>query len=285
MDCTVTDSSTFIDEMVQEVKDELSHPVNDGKVCVVVEGEDDIGLYGKFLNENLMFFYPTGNCIYILPIIDGLSTFSNRLIGIKDADFDHLRGVSYAEPNLFLTDCHDCETMMLKTAAVEDLIYEYTHQRLPNIVNDVFKALEWYSYLQYYNTVKIVAVNNDGIRFKGLNMDKIYNGIDVISCSACLNSVREHGNNSALSYFPSEEELQTFRNQNSITDFYNLHRGHDVMHCMAIVIRRNAFHKKIGNSDVARALRISYQFEDFQSTILYRKLDAWMTNTGHHIWN
>ena len=36
MDCTVTDSSTFIDEMVQEVKDELSHPVNDGKVCVVV---------------------------------------------------------------------------------------------------------------------------------------------------------------------------------------------------------------------------------------------------------
>lgn len=287
MDNTVTDN-IFIDEMVQDVEDELNHPVNNGKVCVVVEGIDDIGLYGKFFNENLMFFFPTGDCVYILPIIHELQAYNDRLIGIKDADFDNLRGVSYTEPNFFLTDGHDCEMMMLrKEDAVADLVYEYTHQRFKNIVTDVFSALEWYSYLQYYNTEKIVSVNKDGIRFKGLCMTKLFDGVNVIDCNTCLDVVQKFGNNSVLPHFPSEVELRTFRGQKVTSDSYNLHRGHDVMYCIAIVIRNNTYKggKAIGNGDVARELRISYLFEDFKTTKLFHELDTWMNSTGHHIWN
>lgn len=286
MGSTVTDN-IFINEIVQEVEEELNHPVNEGKVCVVVEGDDDIGLYGKFLDEKLMYFYATGDCVYVLPIIQELSAYSDRIIGIKDADFDHLRGVCYAESNMFLTDSHDCETMMLqKEAAVADLVYEYTHKRLPNILTEIFSALEWYSYLQYYNTDKIVSINNDGIRFKGLSMANLYDGVNAIGCKACLDAVRIHGKNFTLQHYPSEEDLQTFRIQNNTSDAFNLHRGHDVMNCIAIVIRNNTYPggKKIGNCDVARELRISYQIEDFQSTLLYQNLDAWMSTTGHRIW-
>lgn len=286
MDNTVTDS-TFVEEIVQEVEDELKHPVNEQKVCVVVEGADDIGLYGKFLDEDLMFFFDTGDCVYIPPIIRELSTYSNRLIGIKDADFDHLRKICYPEQNLFLTDCHDCEMMMLKQAdVVADIVYEYTHKRIPGIIANIFSALDWYSYLQYYNIDVITAANDDGIRFKGLKMINLYDGSSAISCTHCLDTVRNFANNARLALFPSHTDLQKFRDSKQTSDAYNLHRGHDVMHCIAIDIRNNSYSgcKKVSYDTICEELRIRYQFKDFQSTKMYQDLDNWMCSVGHRIW-
>ena len=286
MDSTVIEGD-FIEEMVQEVEEEINHPANDGKVCVVVEGEDDISLYGKFLNESLMFFYTTGDCIYVVPIIKSLSQYENQLIAIKDADFDHLRGITYSEKNLFLTDTHDSETMILKTGNVSDIVYEYTHKRMPNIVSDVFGALEWYSYLQYYNTTEFLSINKDGIKFKGLKMGHLFDGSSPIDCNHCLETVKKFANNAALPHFPTIVELQSYRTQNETTDVFNLHRGHDAIHCMAIIIRNNTYPKgpKIGDDQLPKQLRILYQITDFQQTNLYQSLDAWMLSTGHPLWN
>jgi hypothetical protein len=286
MNNTVTEE-TFIDELVQEVKDEICHPANAGKVCVAVEGDDDISLYGKFLNSQLVYFSPTGVCLFIVPILEQLPEYNSQLIGIKDADFDYLRGVNYTLPNLFLTDTHDAETMMLQRSIINDIVYEYTHQQMPNIVNDAFGALEWYSYLQYYNTEIITSVNNDGIRFKGLSISKLFDGSTPICCADCLDIVKHYADNQRLMHFPTEVQLQSFKSQKATTEMFNLHRGHDVTRCIGIMIRCHTYPKgkMIGDDDIPRQLRIRYLFTDFQTTHLYEKLDSWGRAHGYTMWN
>ena len=286
MSSTVTDE-TFIDELVQEVKDEICHPANAGKVCVAVEGDDDIGLYGKFLNSQLVYFFLTCDCVFIVSILERLPEYNNQLIGIKDADFDNLRGVNYTLPNLFLTDTHDAETMMLQRSIINDIVFEYTHQQMPNVVNDAFGALEWYSYLQYYNTDVITSVNDDGIRFKGLSISTLFNGDTPVCCADCLDIVRHHADNHRLVHFPTEAQLQSFKAQKATTELFNLHRGHDVIRCIGILIRchTSSKGKKIGDNDIPRQLRIRYLFDDFQTTHLYDRLNSWGRGHGYKMWN
>ena len=170
---------------------------------------------------------------------------------------------------------------------MKDVVYEHTHKVMPNIIEDTFNILEWYSYLQYYNTTKILSTDADGIRFKGFKISSLIDGKNSVCCKDCLDIVRKHGNNSHLPHFPTEEILQSFREQNKTTDFYNLHRGHDVVHCMAIIIRDNTCSsgKKICGEQLANELRVHYQFSDFRETNLFHELDDWMTTNGHHLWN
>lgn len=286
--CSTVTDETFIDEMVQEVRDEICHPANAGKVCVAVEGEDDISLYGKFMNDEQVFFFTTGDCVYIVPVLAQLPEYSDQLIGIKDADFDHLRGVTYTLPNLFLTDTHDAETMLLQRGQlISDLVYEYTHKQIPDIMNTVFAALEWYSYLQYYNTDQITAGNADGIRFKGLSISNVYDGANCVGCTDCISIVRGYANNARLAHFPTDTQLTAFKAAKATGDMFNLHRGHDVIRCIGIIIRRNTppSNKMVGDDVIPRVLRIRYQMSDFQTTRLYHDLDAWGTARGRSLWN
>ena len=90
-----------------------------------------------------------------------------------------------------------------------------------------------------------------------------------------------------MPHFPTLAELQSFRTHKETADAFNLHRGHDIMHCMAIIIRKNSYTKgpKIRDDQLPKQIRILYQFSDFQHTNLYQSLDDWMTSSGHRLWN
>lgn len=59
--------------------------------------------------------------------MDGLNKIhlESDFIGIKDADYDVLNHVSYPYPNLFMTDKHDLETMMISEEALENIMKEF----------------------------------------------------------------------------------------------------------------------------------------------------------------
>jgi len=63
-----------IEELVYDLSQELRSPVNQDKVAIVIEGEDDILVYGKLFDYKKSFLWPAGNCLNVTNIINEMST-------------------------------------------------------------------------------------------------------------------------------------------------------------------------------------------------------------------
>ena len=104
---------TYQDKL-NELKLDISHPNNSGIAFVLVEGESDIRLFRKFFNlENCKVENIPGGKFKLEECVRELMNNYPLLIGLRDADFLHLEGTAYSEPNMFLTDLHDMEMIVV----------------------------------------------------------------------------------------------------------------------------------------------------------------------------
>ncbi len=104
---------------VTEIKMMLSTEANKNKRIMLVEGADDKKFYGFFIDDANIEINVLDSCYYmpdILSLSNADSALKDKVIGIKDADFDHITGKTYAMNNLFMTDTHDWETMVITEA-------------------------------------------------------------------------------------------------------------------------------------------------------------------------
>jgi len=165
----------------------LKHPSNEKKAFVLLEGETDIRLFKKLFDLNKVevdSLQGKEKVIQALQIL--LSEGYSQIIGIKDADFDHLKETNAIE-NLFTTDYHDMEVSMIESEALQSLICEYIHTQsnnsefLSNLKQDIYDSaitigyLRWLNQKQEYNQLlfknldfKIFVQQND----YQLNLDK-----------------------------------------------------------------------------------------------------------------
>jgi ribosomal protein S17 len=100
---------------------------------VLVEGKSDVRFYKKFIRPEKLY-----------PVVD--ETNNNRKIkqtvkleeeryrrgltkqitlGIVDSDFDRLKSLATPSGNIFATDTHDLETMLMKSAAFEAVLRKF----------------------------------------------------------------------------------------------------------------------------------------------------------------
>jgi hypothetical protein len=92
---------------------------------IIVEGDTDQRFFKRFVEENLcqiVSAYNKENAIDILEILD--KDRFDGVLAIVDADFWRIDGIEYLKANLFLTDTHDLETMILRSPALEKLMDE-----------------------------------------------------------------------------------------------------------------------------------------------------------------
>ena len=113
-------SEAVTDAKVADVKSLFDTHVNDGKVVLVVEGPDDKEVYEKVTDAATVCFYVDCNCDKHFVILNALNgRYRNRLLAIKDADFDRLDGTQPPYLNLVLTDTHDMEGMIVEECLPE----------------------------------------------------------------------------------------------------------------------------------------------------------------------
>jgi hypothetical protein len=89
---TVLEATTLQDKKM-EIIEMGHHEDSEGKVFILIEGTDDEKIYRHFLNEQKVIFYVTKSCLYVVELLRILKTnpyLKNKVIGIKDADFDHI---------------------------------------------------------------------------------------------------------------------------------------------------------------------------------------------------
>ena len=272
--------------LVAGIRLNIQHP-NHKEVIIVVEGEDDEKALKKFFNVQAVEFTCATNCSIVKDAMLIVSTdkqLKDCVIGIKDADFDHIKKISYNIANLMITDTHDMETLMLTPKVCERICWETIKEEYPNLSFEAMTSLKNLSYLRYYNDKIILngkGSDKEGIKFKGIKI------ADVTShcVQDVLQRVKDNGNFKKTSY-PDLDTINLFISQNPIDDedltlFTN---GHDLVYAIRDILHsKDEAAKAYSDKSIATMIRMSYSKEEFEKTNLYKDIDNW-NNNRFNLW-
>ena len=272
--------------LVARIRLNIQHP-NHKEVIIVVEGEDDEKALKKFFNMQAVEFTCATSCSIVKDAMIIVSTdkqLKDCVIGIKDADFDHIKKISHNISNLMVTDTHDIETMMLTPRVCRRICLETINREYQNLSSQAMSSLKNLSYLRYYNDKMILNGGNPDkkvINFRGV----IIADVASVSVRDVLQHVKAKGNSNKTS-FPDLNAMNLFINQNPINnkDLALFTNGHDLVHAIQYILHsQNQAARAYSDKNIATMIRMSYCKNEFRNTKLYQDIDNW-NNNRFNLW-
>ena len=272
---------------LKEMEMMLATNVSKGKCIMLVEGPDDKKFYARFVCEVhalIIVLGGGGNMHTILKYVKGVSILKDKVIGIKDSDFDKITGTTYDNDNLFFTDTHDLETMVITPELEDNVAIEALGHKERGMFRQVMSDLMPYSYIKLYNQMRICAKGFPGIRFDGFTLSKIYDGVTACRIEVCLAELKKHGNNGTLVHYPTESDIQQLIHDIPAPNIQYLTCGHDVINgviCRLISLKGSP---SIGCKEIERLFRTSFTRERFKGTSLYQQVKKWASDRKTIVW-
>ena len=261
----------------------------DGTV-LVVEGITDYRLYGKLSdreNVELIVAHSKDNASAVVKEL-----FHNRkddkVLGIVDSDLDKALSVR-RDPPLFQTDTRDLEGMMIRSQALDEVIWEYGDRaKTENFVKNYGEIRDVLISSAYpLGTLMLISENNGrDLCFRDLDFGRF---IDrrTLQCDI-RNMVDEVIYNSRSPNLGAkelrkrlEEEMEHHR------DPWTICRGHDLVEILLIGLRYvfggyNCCNMRCG--ELNGALRLAFDMEHFAETGLYRTTSEWAGKRDLPLW-
>lgn len=259
-----------------ELRLAVSHPNSKKITFILVEGDTDERLFRKLFNSDYckVEWVPGGNPKLELCVQD-LLPFHNLVFGIRDADFIHLNKIDYTKQNIFLTDFHDIEMVMITEKEVfSDVLHEYLpslpKSKHSEVRNDIFKTLEKFSILKWLNEKENLELPLNETGFQDLILLEKQE-IDFDSYLVRLNSELKKTNKPKFEI--PEEKLETLKKSNPY--ILQLINGHDFLKALSVNLRRKGNTNKPKDDDLASNFRINYSVSHFAKTNLYKETQKW----------
>lgn len=244
----------------------LNNPVGKDKIWILVEGETDIQVYTKFFKkENVNLKAVPGASGQITDTVADVRRSTNQVIGIKDADFDRLNS-RVESPNLFLTDQHDLEMMMIHSDQVlHNLSSEYRYEGdILTLRNEIIQLSSYIGYVRWFDNQ-----NGFNILFKELGLGSFYDGTNGFEENKFLVELNKRPSRKTKDL--NVEEINLFIENHNGIDLFQLCNGHDTSSLFSIRLSSN----KTGKKDFQKSLRLSYRKDDFKQTRLYSAINSW----------
>ncbi|MGZ4957038.1 MAG: DUF4435 domain-containing protein [Methylobacter sp.] len=271
-------------DTVGEIRQARRHPIGKNYLWVLVEGITDQKLYTKLIDgNNTRVEIVPGKDNGVGPLRNAMLMLiqeTDRVIGIRDADFLHLDEKQETIDCLFLTDAHDGEMMLLSCdTAFESIVAEHLPRErvdFKNFRHKLLASLAFLSGIRWHNSTENLELN-----FKGLGLNNFYDAINLTLHKAqCIQEIENRSPTKRCSIQLDEIDLKI----NDISDHYNLCNGHDVEKAFAQHVteanKSISNTKGVKDTDIGIALRIAYRKEDFATTKLYKHLRDWEIQTG-----
>lgn len=266
----------LVDEMILR----LNTPVNSNKVVVWVEGKD-WRVYRKFFNSNKIIEAGSAGGLVITEAHNKLrkkKPFQKSIV-IRDADFKCLEGVSLsADPDIFYTDGHDVEMMMLKQPVVRQKVcevFEYTGD-VSKFYEDIFKELSPLSYFKWFS-----YHNGKCYAFEPLGKLMQYKSADLMNLTwienmtyDCSKSKWEQSNHSTPFVRINVTDVVSFMNANPNVNMYEITNGHDFCNRLAMHIKTKTNYVR-NEESINDSIMVSFDYEQFKNTDLHKSLKAW----------
>lgn len=263
-----------------ELKLLLNHPSYKDNILLLLEGETDIRLFRSLLRYERITLDSVDGKLDLINVVESLKSDGyTAVIGICDADFDHILGLdrSREEKGIYLTDVHDAEMMMINSSAMQAFIDEYSnHENHPILSAETkesaMNAACALGLLRLTNVTNRLNLNFKGLNFHSfIDVDKLSVNVDLNQLAQILirrsPSLAEGVTEDTL--LNAHRDLAEARHQE-----VQLCCGHDVTNIIAMIYSQRwaACTGNINAEKVEQALRIGYSFNEFKATNLYRKI-------------
>jgi Protein of unknown function (DUF4435) len=246
---------------------------------LIVEGASDAKFYGQLIDKACCQLLPPAQnrdkAIAALKILQQSSI--EGVVAIVDKDFDELNGTLPDLPNLFFTDTHDLETMLLKSPALEKLLGEFaSEEKLEKFGRDVREViLAAGCTIGYLLWVSL----QDGLHltFEGIDFPKFIDEQTLTIDEARL--IEEVKKKSQKAGLKTPELQQRLHRQKAPThDRWQVCRGHDLINILVMGFRKALGSKqsnKVTVEILERDLRLAYEQRYFQTTQLHGTIGQW----------
>lgn len=267
------------DNLLYTLFAKLSKPENRKKVVVWGEGTD-WRVYRKFFDADKIIEY--GKCGGE-QILEGHRRLKAKVpsqmsIVIKDADFKRIEGHNMqADPDIFYTDGHDVEMMMVKQEKVRNGIcdgfeYEGEHDRFfDEVFHDLYSLsyFKWYDY-HYKRCYAYGALGK--VRQTQANLTNL-DWIEM-KVHGASKSTWEESNHDTPFVRINPDEVKEFIAQHQPVDCYEITNGHDFINRLCMHVENKT--KYVRNEECMNDTVIShFDSEQFEQTALHKSLRAW----------
>ncbi len=256
------------------------------KSFMVVEGITDLRLYSKFIDDT--------NCNIIIAdskqnvkacIVACNEEAVEGVIGIVDADFSRLEETKEEISNLFKTDGHDLECMLMDSPAYEDVIKEYVNinkyarfegKSQERVKYILLKNAAIIGYLRWYSLQENLGFNFSMLDFTlfvdvhtlEVNIEQLVK--QVLIRSRKINAFEINEIVGKIKMMLEQEE-----------DFWQVCCGHDLIELLTmgfVNIFGDYNAKGLFAGQLEGSFRLAYTKSYFEITQLYKDLVAWQKN-------
>lgn len=251
-------------------------------VCfILVEGETDRRLFeGLFRKDKCRVMGENGKS-NVIEILRQLKRYSvNGVIGIVDDDFDSLNGISHDLENLFYTDTHDIETLIMCSPAFEKVINEFGDMNKIHIaerkkqmeIRDIILMLCLpIGYLRWISQKRLWKLN-----FRDLPIDEVIDEEKLLLKEDLLiKKVLEKSGKIDVDEQEINRELESIKKGKH--NPWLVCQGHDLIDILSFLFIKKQFkhHWKDRANNIKGVLRVSYHISYFKNTKLFSRLIEW----------
>ena len=267
--------------ILNKIKIERAYPNNHTLSFLLVEGITDERLYQTYTHPHQCKIIVANNKNATCEILARLEADSfPGVLAIVDADFDVLDQKISASQNLFLTDAHDLELMIIQSLAFEKFLNEFgSVEKVAAFVKKCrkemrIKLLELVQPLGYLRWLSLRE--NLSLKFEDLSFKKFVDENDLsIDVQKLIRMVQERSEKNSFS--DNDMYLKIQHLQNSAHDLYHVCCGHDIVELIAIALRKVIGSKSLEPDLIGKCLRLAYEHTHFSKTQLYASLQNWQS--------
>ncbi|MCU7241679.1 MAG: DUF4435 domain-containing protein [Microcystis aeruginosa WS75] len=253
-------------------------------VFLIVEGHSDKLIYERLVNKQevrVTIASGKNNAIKALSILEKEDNF-RRVVAVIDADFSRIEQQIPDSNNLFLTDEHDLEMMLIKSAAFDKLLKERgSEEKIKAFTEDIRETLLKLG--QEIGKLRWLSLRNKlDLKFEGLNFSKFIDKEKLsINIDELIISIKNHSQKLSLDEQQIKQDLSVISDENH--DPWQLCCGHDFIGILAIALCKvlgtwNA--NDVKTEVLERELRLAYELSYFYQTQIYQLMVNWQSN--HH---
>ena len=253
-------------------------------VFLIVEGHSDKLIYERLVNKQevrVTIASGKNNAIKALSILEKEDNF-RRVVAVIDADFSRIEQQIPHSNNLFLTDEHDLEMMLIKSAAFDKLLKERgSEEKIKAFTEDIRETLLKLG--QEIGKLRWLSLRNKlDLKFEGLNFKNFIDKENLsINIDKLIISIKNNSQKLSLDEQQIKQDLSVISDENH--DPWQLCCGHDFIGILAIALCKvlgtwNA--NDVKTEVLERELRLAYELSYFYQTQIYQLMVNWQSN--HH---
>ena len=245
---------------------------------LVVEGRDDRLFFEQFIDgrdcrvivaegkQNV------GHVIHILEA-DGFA----GVVGVIDADLDHVEGIRPASDNIILLETVDLEALLIRSTALDRVLVELgSAKKIATFGAEVRDALLAAALpigcLRLHSRRRNLNLTFHGLRYRGC-IEEATLRVDV---SILIREVKNRSQRFDLGCQDVAREIDTIRG--SVDDHWLVCYGADMVKILSLGLRKTLgtnSTQAVAPEVVRRCLRLAYQWVDLNDSRLGRDLRAW----------